>query len=232
MAKKNGKIQTFSTVRKSLNTHGTLSVYLLCRLLTASCFPKNRFGEIVNIGCQSNSKVQSTLISRSLDLLCRRNELSVNGIRYVTVISRGNDIISRGNDLLSRGNDLLSRGNDIISGGNNLLSRWNDLWSRGNDLLNRGNNLKSRGNDILSWGNDYWCSSIGWTIEPEIVGENGGYKEKYKNVHWLKFIMSFPLLNKSFPQLIMSFSRLYKSLSRLNKSLSRLNRSFPQDIMS
>ena len=48
-------------VRKSLNTHGTLSVYLLCRLLTVSCFQKNRFGEIVNSGSQSNSKVQSTL---------------------------------------------------------------------------------------------------------------------------------------------------------------------------
>ena len=58
---KNGKIQTFSTVRKSLNTHGTLSVYLLCRLLTVNCFQKNRFGEIVNSGSQSNSKVQSTL---------------------------------------------------------------------------------------------------------------------------------------------------------------------------
>ena len=58
---KNGKIQTFSTVRKSLNTHGTLSVYLLCRLITVSWFQKNRFGEIVNSGSQSNSKVQSTL---------------------------------------------------------------------------------------------------------------------------------------------------------------------------
>ena len=48
-------------VRKSLNTHGTLSVYLLCRLLTVNCFQKNRFGEIVNSGSQSNSKVQSTL---------------------------------------------------------------------------------------------------------------------------------------------------------------------------
>ena len=55
------KIKTFSTVRKSLNTHGTLSVYLLCRLITVSCFQKNRFGEIVNSGSQSNSKVQSTL---------------------------------------------------------------------------------------------------------------------------------------------------------------------------
>ena len=64
---KNGKIQTFSTVRKSLNTHGTLSVYLLCRLITVSCFQKNRFGEIVNSGSQSNSKVQSTL-NRIFDL--------------------------------------------------------------------------------------------------------------------------------------------------------------------
>ena len=46
---------------KSLNTHGILSVYLLCRLLTVSCFQTNRFGEIVNSGSQSNSKVQSTL---------------------------------------------------------------------------------------------------------------------------------------------------------------------------
>ena len=51
---KNGKIQTFSTVRKSLNTHGTLSVYLLCRLLTVSCFQKNRFGEFINSWFQSN----------------------------------------------------------------------------------------------------------------------------------------------------------------------------------
>ena len=58
---KNGKIWPFSMVHKSLNTHGTLSVYLLCRLLTVSCFQKNRFGEIVNSGSQSNSKVQSTL---------------------------------------------------------------------------------------------------------------------------------------------------------------------------
>ena len=65
---KNGKIQTFSTVRKSLNTHGTLSVYLLCRLLTVSCFQKkkNRFGKIVNSGSQCNSKVQSTLIQREI----------------------------------------------------------------------------------------------------------------------------------------------------------------------
>ena len=48
-------------VRKSLNTHGTLLVYLLCRLLTVGCFQKNRFGEIVNSGSQNNSKVQSTL---------------------------------------------------------------------------------------------------------------------------------------------------------------------------
>ena len=58
---KMGKIQTFSTVRKSLNTHGTLSVYLLRRPLTVSCFKKDRFGEIVNSGSQSNSKDQSTL---------------------------------------------------------------------------------------------------------------------------------------------------------------------------
>ena len=50
-------------VRKSLNTHGTLLVYLLCRLLTIGCFQKNRFGEIVNSGSQNNSKVQSTLSS-------------------------------------------------------------------------------------------------------------------------------------------------------------------------
>ena len=68
---KNGKIQTFSTVRKSLNTHGTLSVYLLCRLLTVSCFEKNRFGEIVNSGSQSNSKVQSTLSALQVDPLFR-----------------------------------------------------------------------------------------------------------------------------------------------------------------
>ena len=48
-------------VRKSLNTHGTLLVYLLCRLLTVGCFQKNRFGEIVNSGSQNNSTVQSTL---------------------------------------------------------------------------------------------------------------------------------------------------------------------------
>ena len=48
-------------IRKSLNTHGTLLVYLLCRLLTVGCFQKNRFGEIVNSGSQNNSKVQSTL---------------------------------------------------------------------------------------------------------------------------------------------------------------------------
>ena len=48
-------------VRKSLNTHGTLLVYLLRRLLTVGCFQKNRFGEIVNSGSQNNSKVQSTL---------------------------------------------------------------------------------------------------------------------------------------------------------------------------
>ena len=56
-----GKYDPFSTIRKSLNTHGTLSVYLLCRLLTVSYFKKNRFGEIVNSGSQSNSKVLSTL---------------------------------------------------------------------------------------------------------------------------------------------------------------------------
>ena len=50
----------------NLNTHGTLLVYLLCRLLTASCFKKNRFGEIVNSGFQSNSKVQSTLSQNKL----------------------------------------------------------------------------------------------------------------------------------------------------------------------
>ena len=50
---------------KSLNTHGTLSVYSLCRLLTVSCFQKSRFGEIVNSGSQSNSKVQSTLIEET-----------------------------------------------------------------------------------------------------------------------------------------------------------------------
>ena len=48
-------------VRKSLNTHGTLLVYLLCRLLTVGCFQKNRFGEIVNSGSQNNSKVPPTL---------------------------------------------------------------------------------------------------------------------------------------------------------------------------
>ena len=48
-------------VHRCLNTHGTLSVYLLCRLLTVSCFQKNRFGEIVNSGSQSNSMVRSTL---------------------------------------------------------------------------------------------------------------------------------------------------------------------------
>ena len=58
-------------VRKSLNTHGTLSVYLLCRLLTVSCFQNNRIGEIVNSGSQSNSKVQSTLN----DIISRFNEL-------------------------------------------------------------------------------------------------------------------------------------------------------------
>ena len=45
----------------NLLTPGILSVYLLCRLMTVSCFQKNRFGEIVNSGSQSNSKVQSTL---------------------------------------------------------------------------------------------------------------------------------------------------------------------------
>ena len=49
-------------VRKSLNTHGTFSVYLLCRLITVRSFQKNRFGEIVNSGSKSNSKVQSTLM--------------------------------------------------------------------------------------------------------------------------------------------------------------------------
>ena len=54
---KNVKIWPFSTVHKSLNTHGTLSVYLLCRLLAVSCFQKKtRFGEIVNSGSQSNLK--------------------------------------------------------------------------------------------------------------------------------------------------------------------------------
>ena len=72
---KNGKIQTFSTVRKSLNTHGTLSVYLLCRLLTVNCFQKNRFGEIVNSGSQSNSKVQSTLSGKSM--------IASNGWRFL-----------------------------------------------------------------------------------------------------------------------------------------------------
>ena len=56
-------------IRKSLNIHGTLSVYLLCRLLTDSCFQKSRFGEIVNSGSQSNSKVQSTLSNYSMELL-------------------------------------------------------------------------------------------------------------------------------------------------------------------
>ena len=48
-------------VCKSLNTHGTLSVYLFYILLIVSCLKQNRFGEIVNSGSQSNSKVQSTL---------------------------------------------------------------------------------------------------------------------------------------------------------------------------
>ena len=58
-------------VHKSLNTHGTLLIYLLCRLLTVSCLEKKkkkkkkkkktRFGEIINSGSQSNSKVQSAL---------------------------------------------------------------------------------------------------------------------------------------------------------------------------
>ena len=52
-------------LHKSLNTHGTLSVYLLCGFLTVNCFQKNRFGEIVNSGSQSNSKVQSTLSASS-----------------------------------------------------------------------------------------------------------------------------------------------------------------------
>ena len=56
-------------VRKSLNTHGTLLVYLLCSLLTVGCFQKNRFGEIVNSGSQNNSKVQSTLIANNVIVL-------------------------------------------------------------------------------------------------------------------------------------------------------------------
>ena len=55
-------------VDKSHYTHGTLSVYLLCRLLTVSCFQKSRFGEIVNSGSQSNSKVQSTLSAVLINL--------------------------------------------------------------------------------------------------------------------------------------------------------------------
>ena len=65
-------------VRKSLNTHGTLLVYLLCRLLTVGCFQKNRFGEIVNSGSQNNSKVQSALNAFESGVFTRGNFISVN----------------------------------------------------------------------------------------------------------------------------------------------------------
>ena len=57
LQKKIGKIQTFSTVRKSLNTHGTLSVYLLCRLLLVRCLKKK-------IGLAKSSIVGLEVIQR------------------------------------------------------------------------------------------------------------------------------------------------------------------------
>ena len=51
---------------------------MLCRLITVSSFQKNRFGEIVNSGSKSNSKVQSTLnkwltmakVEKSFEAVC------------------------------------------------------------------------------------------------------------------------------------------------------------------
>ena len=56
-----GKYRHFQRSMNRLTPMGLFQFELLCRLLTVSCFQKNRFGDIVNSGCQSNSKVQSTL---------------------------------------------------------------------------------------------------------------------------------------------------------------------------
>ena len=72
-------------VRKSFNTHGTLSVYLVCRLLTVSCFQNNRFGEIVNSWSQSNSKVQSTLNGVINDATLTIRTLTVSNVMYISL---------------------------------------------------------------------------------------------------------------------------------------------------
>ena len=41
----------------------------------------------------------------------------------------------------------------------------------------------------------YWCKPIGWTTELEIVGENGGYKEKH--IDWSLLCRSLNLISRS-----------------------------------
>ena len=62
---RNGKIRPFSTVGKSLNIHGTISVHLLCRLLTVSCLKKIGFTPMpqINTGTVLKYETLATLFS-------------------------------------------------------------------------------------------------------------------------------------------------------------------------
>ena len=71
------------------------------------------------------------LITRSLNLFSRRNDLS------------------RRNGLLCRWDDLLCRRKKLINSSHNLICHRNDLFGRRNDLLCRWNYLFTRRSDIL-----------------------------------------------------------------------------------
>ena len=80
MSLRKKKIKPFTPIfgRQKMGKYGTLSVYLLCRLLTVSCFQKNKFDIIVNSGSQSNSKVQLTLRPNKKNIggpgnVCKKN---------------------------------------------------------------------------------------------------------------------------------------------------------------
>ena len=63
-----GKYGHFQRSVNLLTPMGLFCIYLLCTLLTVSYFQRNMFGEIVNSGSQSNSKVQSTLINNNIEV--------------------------------------------------------------------------------------------------------------------------------------------------------------------